>query len=171
LHFFHHDSGGVWQSDFSSDGCILAVNGTGALQLFQPRQTSSPDSKSRPGSVSMMPSSPLITPISKYSKNVDPFIATLFDLPAIKPNLFPEDKSWDEKQEEARIARERKRYEASINEVTTELEGMRSKVAELLEANDRLPESERIDVHEFELDVEEQQRRVNEGMDKEDDLR
>ena len=102
---------------------------------------------------------------------MDPFIATLFDLPAIKPNLFPEDKSWDEKQEEARIARERKRYEASINEVTTELEGMRSKVAELLEANDRLPESERIDVHEFELDVEEQQRRVNEGMDKEDDLR
>ena len=26
-------------------------------------------------------------------------------------------------------------------------------------------------VHEFELDVEEQQRRVNEGLDKEDDLR
>ena len=28
-----------------------------------------------------------------------------------------------------------------------------------------------ISVHEFELDVEEQQRRVNEGLDKEDDLR
>ena len=29
----------------------------------------------------------------------------------------------------------------------------------------------KISVHEFELDVEEQQRRVNEGLDKEDDLR
>ncbi len=48
---------------------------------------------------------------------------------------------------------------------------MRSKVAELLEENNKLPESERIDVHEFELDVEEQQKRVNEGLDKEDDLR
>ena len=36
---------------------------------------------------------------------------------------------------------------------------MRAKVAELLEENNRLPEAERMDVHEFELDVEEQQRR------------
>ena len=48
---------------------------------------------------------------------------------------------------------------------------MRAKVAELLEENNKLPEAERMDVHDFELDVEEQQRRVNEGIDKEDDLR
>ena len=53
--------------------------------------------------------------------------------------------SWDEKQEQARIARERKRYEASINEVTSELESMRTKVAELLEENNALPEAERMD--------------------------
>ena len=51
------------------------------------------------------------------------------------------------------------RYETSINEVSEELERMRAKVAELLEENNRLPEAERMDVHEFELDVEEQQRR------------
>ena len=51
------------------------------------------------------------------------------------------------------------RYEISINEVSEELERMRAKVAELLEENNRLPEAERMDVHEFELDVEEQQRR------------
>ena len=48
---------------------------------------------------------------------------------------------------------------------------MRSRVAELLEENRKLPESERIDENEFELDVDEQQRRVNDGEDKEDDLR
>ena len=35
LHFFHHDSGGIFQSDISSEGCILAVNEKGCLQLFQ----------------------------------------------------------------------------------------------------------------------------------------
>ena len=35
LHFFHHDSGGIFQSDVSSEGCILAVNEKGCLQLFQ----------------------------------------------------------------------------------------------------------------------------------------
>ena len=63
------------------------------------------------------------------------------------------------------------RYETSINEVSEELEAMRSRVAELLEENRKLPESERIDENEFELDVGEQQRRVNDGEDKEDDLR
>ena len=43
--------------------------------------------------------------------------------------------------------------------MSEELERMRAKVAELLEENNRLPEAERMDVHEFELDVEEQQRR------------
>lgn len=119
----------------------------------------------------MTPASPLITPMSKVSNFIDPFVASLFDLPAVSPFPYPAEMSWDEKQEQARIARERKRYEASINEVTSELESMRTKVAELLEENNALPEAERMDVHEFELDVEEQQRRVNEGLDKEDDLR
>ena len=35
LHFFHHDSGGIFHSDVSSEGCILAVNERGCLQLFQ----------------------------------------------------------------------------------------------------------------------------------------
>ena len=93
----------------------------------------------------MMPVSPLISKISKVSTFVDPLIVTLFDLPSISPKMYPTETSWAEKQEEARIARERKRYEASINEVTTELESMRTKVAELLEENNRLPESERMD--------------------------
>ena len=35
LHFFHHDSGGIFHSDVSADGCILAVNEKGCIQLFQ----------------------------------------------------------------------------------------------------------------------------------------
>ena len=96
---------------------------------------------------------------------------SLFHSSPVVPKVFAPEISWDEKQEQARVARERKRYEQTINEVTTELEAMRAKVAELLEENNKLPEAERMDVHDFELDVEEQQRRVNEGMDKEDDLR
>ena len=53
LHFFHHDSGGVVQSNFSADGCILAVNDKGCVQLFQSRQTRSPsNSNSRRGKFS-----------------------------------------------------------------------------------------------------------------------
>ena len=66
-------------------------------------------------------------------------------MPAVSPFPYPVEMSWDEKQEQARIARERKRYEASINEVTSELESMRTKVAELLEENNALPEAERMD--------------------------
>ena len=102
---------------------------------------------------------------------LDPFVLHLFQMPPVTPKVYASEISWDEMQEMARVARERKRYEATINEVTSELEAMRAKVAELLEENNKLPESERMDVHDFELDVEEQQRRVNEGMDKEDDLR
>ena len=39
LHFFHHDSGGIFHSDVSSEGCILAVNERGCLQLFQVKST------------------------------------------------------------------------------------------------------------------------------------
>ena len=82
---------------------------------------------------------------SKLLTCTDPFVASLFDLPAVSPFPYPAEMSWDEKQEQARIARERKRYEASINEVTSELESMRTKVAELLEENNALPEAERMD--------------------------
>lgn len=87
--------------------------------------------------------------------------------------------------------RERQKYEKQISEVSQELEAMRLSVAKLLEENEKLPESERIDRHEFELvsmnstnffktcfklllckkDVEEQQRRITAGTEKEEDLR
>jgi len=47
--------------------------------------------------------------------------------------------------------RERQKYEKQISEVSQELESMRMSVAKLLEENEKLPESERIDKHEFEL--------------------
>ena len=58
-------------------------------------------------------------------------------------------------------SKERKKYESQINQVTLELGKLKSKVGELLSENENLPEKERIDRHEFELDVEEQQRRIN----------
>ena len=45
--------------------------------------------------------------------------------------------------------------------MTQELEKLKTKVSELLSENENLPEKERIDKHEFELDVEEQQRRIH----------
>ena len=170
-HFFHHDTGGLWRCDLSFEGCILAVNQTGALQLFQPKEGSRRPSSQFPASSPLLASPRRPSMSSTLPPKVDPFISGLFERPKINIKSLPVDKSWDEKQEEARVAIERKRYESSINEVSAELEAMRAKVAELLEENNRLPESERMDVHEFELDVEEQQRRVNEGLDKEDDLR
>ena len=47
--------------------------------------------------------------------------------------------------------RERQMYEKQITEVSQELESMRLAVLELLKQNEQLPESERIDRHEFEL--------------------
>ena len=76
---------------------------------FQPRSTSPRASQSL-----MMPVSPLTTKMSKVSSIIDPFIVSLFELPLICPKMYPTETSWDEKQEEARIARERKRYEVDI---------------------------------------------------------
>ena len=42
--------------------------------------------------------------------NVDPFITKVFMGVSISPKAIPTDISWDEKQEQARVARERKRY-------------------------------------------------------------
>ena len=49
--------------------------------------------------------------------------------------------------------------------MTQELEKLKTKVSELLSENENLPEKERIDKHEFELDVEEQQRRIHQVLD------
>ena len=49
--------------------------------------------------------------------------------------------------------------------MTQELEKLKTKVSELLSENENLPEKERIDKHEFELDVEEQQRRIHQVFD------
>ena len=81
--------------------------------------------------------------MTQISNSEDHLITSFFEKPNFKPPMTPNDISWDEKQEQARVARERKRYEATIDEITTELEFMRSKVAELLEKNNELPESER----------------------------
>ncbi len=159
LHLFHHATGGLVSTDMSKDQNILSLNLTGALQLFQPK------------GLSMQLQSSFSVTSSPKAPKVDPFVLSLFHMTPVVPKVFAPEISWDEMQEQARVARERKRYEQTINEVTTELEAMRAKVAELLEENNKLPEAERMDVHDFELDVEEQQRRVNEGMDKEDDLR
>ena len=40
---------------------------------------------------------------------VDPFILKAFAEPEVSPKAIPIDISWDEKQEQARVARERKR--------------------------------------------------------------
>ena len=42
--------------------------------------------------------------------SVDPFITKVFMGLSIIPKAIPNEISWDEKQEQARVARERKRY-------------------------------------------------------------
>ena len=37
IHFFHHDSGGLFRLDISPSGSILVINLNGCLQLFQPK--------------------------------------------------------------------------------------------------------------------------------------
>ena len=69
--------------------------------------------------------------------------------------------SWAEQQEQTTRSKERRKYESQINDITKDLEKMKLRVGQLLSENEKLPEKEMIDRHEFELDVEEQQRRIN----------
>ena len=78
----------------------------GALQLFQPKGEY--DSLETPkASLSQFPVP--IEPQKPKVSGVDPFISRLFEGPEITCNAVPQDISWDEKQEQARVARERKR--------------------------------------------------------------
>ena len=153
MYMFHHDTGGILELDIAkSNGSVLAVSKGGSIQVLQTK-TTAPKNQRTP-----------------YQDISDPLMIELNKLPGLRPLPRPLQASWAEKQEEERTSRERQKYESQINEVTNALDELRTKVASLLEENEKLPEAERIDRHEFELDVEEQQKRKNEGLDKEEDL-
>ena len=153
-YMFHHETGGIQELSISkSTGGILAVSQSGAIQVMQTK-TSLSKTSSR----------------STFHDIPDTFMTGFNRMPVYCPLPHPQKMSWAEMQEEDRTSRERQKYESQINEVTNALDELRTQVASLLEENEKLPESERIDRHEFELDVEEQQKRKNEGLDKEEDL-
>ena len=153
IYMFHYETGGILELSISkSNGSVLVVSKSGSIQVLQTKTSVSKNNR------------------PSYLDIPDPLMLELNKIPHSRPTPHPLQTSWAEKQEEERTARERQKYESQINEVTNALDELRTKVAELLEENEKLPESERIDRHEFELDVEEQQRRKNEGLDKEEDL-
>ena len=153
MYMFHYETGGIVEVSISkSNGSVLVVSKSGAIQVLQ---TKINEARRQVHSYRGMPS-PLMTEVNKLS--------------SIRISPQPSQISWAQKQEEERTAKERQKYEVQINEVTNALDELRTNVAKLLKENEKLPESERIDRHEFELDVDEQQRRKNEGLDKEEDL-
>lgn len=76
---------------------------------------------------------------------------------------------WEWRQLQLQLG-ERERYASEIGDIEDSLEEIKSQVSELLEANESLPESERLDRREFELNVEEKTRRLARGRDREADL-
>ena len=168
VHFNHYETGGVKTLDVAkTSGSILALNDKGSLQIFQ-NKTTSPTVSTAAGQLDY--TSPIVQPRSPMPTEEDPWIGELMMLPDVVPEQEPTKLCWADEQEQKTRAKERKKYENQINQVSEELEALRNRVQELLVENDKLPESERIDRHEFELDVEEQQKRIHEGWDKEEDL-
>ena len=128
VHLFHYDSGGAARADLAADGVIVTANVKGALQVFQPKD---PVSSRRPSVVcqdrfvlelatsdsillQVFPRSqsplvpPVIFPSQQGPSQLDPFIAKIFERPEQVPDSIAQEMSWDEKQEEARVAQERK---------------------------------------------------------------
>ena len=75
--------------------------------------------------------------------------------------------SWSEMKEESDLLADRKAYEGEIADIENNLFSIKEQVAKLLELNEELPEEERLERSEFELNTEEKQRRVAAGQDRE----
>lgn len=93
-------TGGVAKLDISKSGNIIAVNLTGSLELFQPKD---PAPKKEFSIRSRSPA--LVEPKSPRPTDPDPFITKLFLQPESIPSKIPTALSWAELQEQKRVAR------------------------------------------------------------------
>ena len=145
----HYQAGGVIDAGLSASGHILSVGGEGSLVLFLRQE-------------------PLETSQDTTDKAA---VAALQKLPEVEVHPAPVEESWSQRRALEQKESERKKYEQEINTITETVEGMAAQVAQLLQDNNSLPESDRLDRRQFELDVEEQARQVAEGGDKVADLK
>ena len=77
---------------------------------------------------------------------------------------------WSEEQDNADIAQKRMRYQDQISEIEDSLNSIKERVANLIATNEELPECERLNKTDFELNTEEKERRVKEGQEQEESL-
>ena len=78
--------------------------------------------------------------------------------------------NWLSVHREELYIQERAKYDAEILDIHSSLHAIQVRVKQLLDTNSQLPENERLDEADFELDADEKQRRVNAGQEKETKL-
>ncbi len=78
--------------------------------------------------------------------------------------------SWSERKEATDLMQDRMAYDGEILDIEQSLASIKEQVGKLLELNEELPEVERLERSEFELNTEEKQRRIAAGQEKEANL-
>lgn len=162
---FHYQRGGIKRLAVTGDcGRILAVDTCGSMQLLDVKREKLPDEEDGGGLV-------LVEPRPSLAAESDQ--TSLLLAATSPPELTPEsmEKPWSARKEKRQTELERRKHEKAIVEIGRSLGSVRGQVSALLDDNSQLPEEERLDRRDFELDSEEKFRRIHEGQDREVDLR
>ena len=152
-------SGGARNPAVSSDGRLVAtVDGRGTLAIADTKaEATAPPTKS----------------LDLIQGRVEPwteteFFKALFDSQVqVNDELDEEEEPWSVVKAREDLSNERKQYEKALSEIEGPLEDIKTQIASLLECNDELPEEERLDRTDFELNSEEKQRRILKGQERE----
>ena len=155
VRLFHHQRGGVKTADVlmadDNSAKVLCTDWHGSLQFFSGRGENAELMEPR-----------------KDVPAEDAFVTFLFSV--AEKAAVPDAKAWSAEKLEEETATERLNYEETIADIEASLTSMRSQVDHLLDCNDELPEKERLDRTDFELNSEEKQKRIQQGLQKEASL-
>ncbi len=167
---FHHHHGGVIAALLLKDGrgfCAVDAGGTFSILEIQ-----SEEEEQRESLVRSRGELASETAIVRRLMDLNGDLEMMRD-PKLAKDYFKEEEltSWSEKLEASDHLRKRKAYEGEIYAIESSLETIRKQVEELLIINEELPEGERLDGAEFELNAEERQRRMAEAQEEEAELR
>ena len=156
LKLFHFTAGGVQKGAVAVDGrMVAAVDGRGTLAVA--------DTKAEP--VAPTKSLDLVQGHDDPWQETE-FFRELVGLTVPKQNDV-EIEAWSSLKGKEELQHERKQYETALAEIEGPLEDIKAQIASLLECNDELPEEERLDRTDFELNAEEKQRRIIKGQERE----
>ena len=151
----------IFAQTSSGPSILLGVDVEGCMQVVNVKSEDEISSSS--SSIQLVPERPDLKEEDKFCK----FLAANI---SEKWKSSGDLKAWSTLKAEEAVVKERIEYEERIKEIESSLLSLKSRVDHLSALNDDLPESDRLDRTEFELNTEEKQKRIQSGIQREANL-